>query len=299
MYDLYSQRHSHYSLDAFQPTFALHSSSHLSLHVTQSLPPAPVALLIFNYRCARPRTTTPPHPSLPSARLVHAPQKRLGSPSGSPAIETARSPLYCSLSVVLVTPRYLAAALAAHYLCIYRIDLHCHPSIFRPHPSIAALSLVTARYIHTPHHPHPSTAISINIYSTSAHAHPPALTHLHTALIVKIAFDRTYKSSPFHAPLTPLGYHPLHKYTCSPSPVARYRMVRPFCVVLRRAGVVQSHPTRPSRPDMHMLRLFALRCVCNVMGFICRPPCVPFSSLNVRVRVRRSCATRTGCFACA
>ncbi|KAL1944436.1 hypothetical protein VTO73DRAFT_2866 [Trametes versicolor] len=191
----------------------------------------------------------------------------------SPAIETARSPLYCSLSVVLVTFRYLAAALAAHYLCIYRIDLHCHPSIFRPHPSIAALSLVTARYIHTPHHPHPSTAISINIYSTSAHAHPPALTHLHTALIVKIAFDRTYKSSPFHAPLTPLGYHPLHKYTCSPSPVAR---ATPHALRVRICTCFVCSP-------------FAR--VCNVMGFICRPPCVPFSSLNVRSFLDRASPT--------
>lgn len=213
MYDLYSPRHSHYSLDAFQPTFALHSSSHLSsLHVTQPCLSCFVDIQLSLCPTAQPRLHVlpfrpPAWSTLLKSALGRRQAHRLSRPSARRFTAAYRSP--SSL-------RYLAAALAAHYLCIYRIDLHCHPSIFRPHPSIAALSLVTARYIHTPHHPHPSTAISINIYSTSAHAHPPALTHLHTALIVKIAFDRTYKSSPFHAPLAPLGYHPLPKYTLVP-----------------------------------------------------------------------------------
>lgn len=61
-------------------------------------------------------------------------------------------------------------------------------------------------------------------------------------------------------------------------------MVRPFCVVLRRADVVQSHPTRPSRPDMHMLRLFALRSRVQCHGFH-----MP-SAVRALLEPKRSCA---------
>ncbi|KAI0332634.1 hypothetical protein GY45DRAFT_460793 [Cubamyces sp. BRFM 1775] len=73
--------------------------------------------------------------------------------------------------------------------------MHWRPSVFR-FPSIAGLSPILARIIHTPH----PTIISISVTAISislsivprSRSHPHILPRLLTALIVKIAFDRTY-----------------------------------------------------------------------------------------------------------
>lgn len=175
MYDLYSQRHSHYSLDAFQPTFALHSSSHLSLHVTQPCPSCFVDIQLSLCPTAHNHAST----SFPSIRSPGPRSSK--APWVAARLAGYRDRPLAALLQLIGRPRHLpvSSCCPCCALSMYLSHRLALPSEHLPPPSIHCCPISCHRTLHS--HTASSASVNSNLYQYLFHLRSRSPTRSHTS----------------------------------------------------------------------------------------------------------------------